>query len=285
MDKKNKLSILIVSDTHEEIDNLNKLLEECEKNSYKPDYIFLLGDIVTIPQGEQDNENKYENYYKIINQTLQILEKISPNVIYIPGNHDPKTLFDNDNKIKFGNSSINLHKKKYELNNNLLLIGIGGSITNLISNEKEYYKYEYNINNVEWRGYPYIDNNENPNFEKCEELFKKDLDIIFNYIKDNNKQIILISHNGPFNSSTSNCFEKGKCFYAGSLILDKFIYENKNRILTVLHGHTHTGTGVSTLYNINIFNPGPMKNGHYGKIDLVLKDDKWVLKNITKLRF
>ena len=285
MDKKDKLSILIVSDTHEKIDNLNKLVEECEKNSYKPDYIFLLGDIVTILQGDQDNENKCEKYYTIINQILQILEQISPNVIYIPGNHDPKILFDNDNKIKFGNSSINLHKKKYEINNNLLVIGIGGSITNLKSNEKEYYKYDYNINNVEWRGYPYIDNNENPNFEKCEELFKKDLDIIFNYLKDNNKQIILISHNGPFNSSTSNCFENGTCFYAGSLILDKFIYDNKKRILTVLHGHTHYGFGVSTLYDINIFNPGPLKNGHYGKIDLNYKDEKWIIKKITKLRF
>jgi predicted phosphodiesterase len=125
MDKKDKLSILIVSDTHENIDNLNKLVKECEKNLYIPDYIFLLGDIVTINQGEQDNEIKNEKYYKIINESLQILEKISKNVIYIPGNHDPKTLFDNDNKIKFGNSSINLHKKKYDLNNNLLIIGIG----------------------------------------------------------------------------------------------------------------------------------------------------------------
>ena len=73
MDKKDKLSILIVSDTHENIDNLNKLVKECEKNLYIPDYIFLLGDIVTINQGEQDNEIKNEKYYKIINELPNLI--------------------------------------------------------------------------------------------------------------------------------------------------------------------------------------------------------------------
>lgn len=283
MDKKDKLLILVVSDTHENINNINLLVEIFEKKPKKPDYIFLLGDIVTIKQGDQDNEEKCEKYYEIINKILELLEKISPNVLYLPGNHDPKTLFENTNKKKLGLKSINLHLKKYDINENLLVIGIGGSITNLKSNEKEYHKYKVNINDIEWKGYPYIDDNENPNFEKCENLFEKDLNIIFNIIKENkDKQFILISHNGPFKSPSSNSFEKETCFYAGSIILDKYIYQNKNNILCALHGHTHKGRGICNLYNITICNPGSLRDGFYSEMNLILRNDKWIIKNISQ---
>ena len=42
MDKKDKLLILVVSDTHENINNINLLVEIFEKKPKKPDYIFLL---------------------------------------------------------------------------------------------------------------------------------------------------------------------------------------------------------------------------------------------------
>ena len=287
MEKKDKLSILVISDTHESIENLNKLYENCKKNSYIPDYILLTGDLVSVPVGDQDNEEIGKKYYTLINEILSILEKITPNVIYIPGNRDPKILFHNeDNKIKFGNTSINIHKKKYEINNKIIVIGIGGSVTNIKSNEKEYHKYNINFNDVDWKGYPYIDNFEKPNFEKSEELYKKDLEIIFNYINENkDKQVILMCHNGPFKSSTANCFENNICYYGGSYILDKLINEYKNNILSVLHGHTHLGTGISTLYDFNVLNPGSLKLGSYGKIDLVFRNNKWIIKNISRFKF
>ena len=279
--------MLVISDTHESIENLNKLYENCKKHSYTPNYILLTGDLVSVPVGDQDNEEIGKKYYSLINEILSILEKITPNVIYIPGNRDPKILFHNeDNKIKFGNTSINIHKKKYEINNNLIVIGIGGSVTNIKSNEKEYHKYDINFNDVDWKGYPYIDNFEKPNFENSEDLYKKDLEIVFNYINENkDKQVILMCHNGPFKSSTANCFENNTCYYGGSYILDKYINEYKNNIISVLHGHTHLGTGISTLYDFNVLNPGSLKLGSYGKIDLVFRNNKWIIKNISKFKF
>ena len=287
MEKKDKLSILVISDTHESIENLNKLYENCKKNSYIPDYILLTGDLVSVPVGDQDNEEIGKKYYTLINEILSILEKITPNVIYIPGNRDPKILFNNDdNKIKFSNTSLNIHKKKYEINNKIIVIGIGGSVTNIKSNEKEYHKYNINFNDVDWKGYPYIDNFEKPNFEKSEDLYKKDLEIVFNYINENkDKQVILMCHNGPFKSFTSNCFENNICYYGGSYILDKFVNDYKNNILSVLHGHTHLGTGISTLYDFNVFNPGSLKLGSYGKMDFIFRNNKWVIKNISRFKF
>jgi Icc-related predicted phosphoesterase len=286
MDKKDKISILIVSDIHESIENLNKLRENCEKHSYKPDYIFILGDLVSVPVGDQDKKEIGETYYNLINEILKLLENISPKVIYIPGNRDPKILFENeDNKVKFGSSSINIHKKKYDITDNLFVVGIGGSVTNVSSNEKEYHKYNVSFNDVDWKGFPYIDNFEKPNFEKSEMLYQKDLDIIFNFIKENkNKKVIILCHNGPFKSSSSNCFENNGCYYGGSLILDNYINENKNNILSVLHGHTHLGTGICTLYDINVLNPGSLKLGFYGKMDLVERNGNWIVKNISKFR-
>ena len=49
--KENKLFLLLVSDIHESIESVNKLVKYFKTNSIKPDYIFCLGDIVTISQG------------------------------------------------------------------------------------------------------------------------------------------------------------------------------------------------------------------------------------------
>ena len=38
--------------------------------------------------------------------------------------------------------------------------------------------------------------------------------------------MIILCHNGPFKSSSSNCFENNGCYYGGSLILDNYINEN-----------------------------------------------------------
>ena len=54
--KEDKLFFLLVSDIHESIENVNKLVKYCQTNSIKPDYILCLGDIVTISQGSQGSK-------------------------------------------------------------------------------------------------------------------------------------------------------------------------------------------------------------------------------------
>ena len=91
--KEEKLFILLVSDIHESKELTQKLVSLCKSKNYKPDYIFCLGDIVTIPDGHQDDESIHEQKEKEIKEILTILETLSPNLIYLPGNHDPYTYF------------------------------------------------------------------------------------------------------------------------------------------------------------------------------------------------
>ena len=64
MDKKDKLLILVVSDTHENINNINLLVEIFEKKPKKPDYIFLLGDIVTLNKETKTMKKNVKNIMK-----------------------------------------------------------------------------------------------------------------------------------------------------------------------------------------------------------------------------
>ena len=58
--KEDKLYLLWVSDIHQSIESLGKLVKYCKTNSIKPDYIFCLEDIVIISQGSQVIKSIYE---------------------------------------------------------------------------------------------------------------------------------------------------------------------------------------------------------------------------------
>ena len=89
--KEDKLFLLLVSDIHESIENVNKLIKYFKTNSIKSDYIFCLGDIVTISQGSQDIKPICEVKEKEIKNLFSLLELICLNLIYLPGKHDPET--------------------------------------------------------------------------------------------------------------------------------------------------------------------------------------------------
>ena len=156
MKSSSTLSILLVSDIHEDLNSLDELVNFCKKSSYVPDYIFNLGDIITIPDGQQDDPEIGAEKEKLITQILSKLEKISENVLYIPGNHDPKSLYSQE-PPQLTEKSKNLHMKNVKIGDNLLVLGLGGSISNVATDEKDYHKYKIaDYNNIVWKGYPYI---------------------------------------------------------------------------------------------------------------------------------
>lgn len=261
--------ILLVSDIHECIDNVNKLVSYCKENSINPDYIFCLGDIMNIPSGSQDNQEIFQQKLQELKNILLSLEKISPNLIYLPGNHDSINLFKGEDSPKLTDNSINLHLKPYVIKNDLLLIGIGGSICSIFSDEKFYHAYKHlDTKNIEWEGYPYIDNIDSPNYEKSDEMFRKDLEKIDSDVNNHNGNVLFLSHVGPFTSGTSNQFED-KLIYSGSPALNEFLIKYENKIIGNVHGHTHDAQGLGKVHNIKICNPGSLKFMRFGLLNLV----------------
>ena len=267
--KDDKLLILLCSDTHESLENVNLLVSHCKQNLIKPDYIFCLGDIMSIPTESQGDVSIYNQKVIELKNILTSLESISPNLIYLPGNHDFLKLFNIEDCPKITENSINLHLKSHLIKEDLLLVGIGGSICSLSTDEEFYHAYK-NIdkNNVEWKGYPYIDNNDIPNYDKSDEIFKNDLEKIVPYVNEHRGKVLVLSHNGPFTSNTANQFEE-KIIYSGSPSLNEFLIKYENKILANIHGHTHDAQGMGKVHNVKVFNPGALLFKRFGLLSLV----------------
>lgn len=277
-----QLQILLVSDIHESKENIQKLINFCKTNNIAPDYIFCLGDIVTISQGQQDDKSICEQKEKEIKELFTLLEQINTNIIYLPGNHDPVTLFKDPPKIT--ENSINLHLSSYKIKDDLLLIGLGGSNCSIKTDETLYHSYEnLDTKNIIWKGYPYIDDMTSPNYEKSDELLKNDLNKLDNMINEFNGDILLITHMGPFTLNTSNQYLDNKVTYSGSQSLNDFILKYENKIIGNIHGHSHKGVGMGKLHNIKIFNPGCLNLNYYGFLYLAkneMTNYKWKINKI-----
>jgi len=292
---KTEFNFLLVSDIHENTTNISKLLEEVK--SQKFDYVLCLGDIVTIPNNNQEKEEIAKIYEPKIQNIFKELEKIAP-LIYIPGNHEPSTLF-KENYTKLTENAQNLHNKFFELNEDLFILGIGGSPP--ILNGGEYYDEmipfkSIDFKKIKFEGYPYnINENEEENFVKSELLIKKDLNLTLNnclnYINTNKKNVkkenvcfILMSHFGPLYTSTSvqTIEENNKkiVIYLGSEQLGNFFIENKNIFLNV-HGHTHPSRGIVTIDNKKtIMNPGALCDGFYGTLTVKKNaNNEWMIQS------
>ena len=279
------LFILLISDIHESTTNLQKAIDYCKSKKFKFDYIFCLGDMVSIDQGEQDDKTICNRKEKEIQSMFINLETlpIKNNLIYLPGNHDPSTLY-SDSPPQFTYNSINLHLKSLKIKDDLLLVGCGGSTCAISSDETLYHSYQnLDTKNIIRGGYPYIDNMTNPNYEKSDELLKNDLNKLDNIINEFNGDILLITHMGPFTLNTSNQYLDNKVTYSGSQSLNDFILKYENKIIGNIHGHSHKGVGMGKLHNIKIFNPGCLNLNYYGFLYLAkneMTNYKWKINKI-----
>ena len=99
---------------------------------------------------------------------------ICPNLIYLPGSHEPETLLKMEESPKITENSINLHLKSKIIKDDLLLVGIGGSTCGISSKEEFYHSYhDLDTKAIIWKEYPYVDNNDSPNYEKVTKCSKK----------------------------------------------------------------------------------------------------------------
>jgi predicted MPP superfamily phosphohydrolase len=137
---KTLLRILHVSDIHFALECVSHLKERLQAE--KIDIILSSGDNADMAMDYNASPETIKKYEEDMRQVVQSLEAIHPLVIYIPGNHDPITTFD-DKAPEMTSQSINLHKQCIQLAPNLRLIGFGGSIPGF-QNEKK-----------TWDGFPF----------------------------------------------------------------------------------------------------------------------------------
>lgn len=116
--EKSSFTFILISDLHMNHKKLEKLkswyfsfLEE------KIDFVFALGDFDNLknPCSRQDQIDSEAR----ISNILCFLEFFACPIIYLPGNHDPDTLFQIEEEInptelkKLTQHSVNLHKRKF----------------------------------------------------------------------------------------------------------------------------------------------------------------------------
>jgi Icc-related predicted phosphoesterase len=278
-----ELKILLISDLHKNFKFLEKLKEWQIKNKENFDYIFLTGDILCLNYPENIQAEHIAIGEAEITSIISFLENMCLNVIYIGGNHDPKSLFDNTD-LSLSINSKNLHKKFHKVSNDLYLFGFGGSVPT-ISSKNNFDSENFQpfldidnstIKNVVFKGFPYQNSYEDPDYEKSDLDYYEDIKYSFDRsikeIKEENTteniKFLLLTHNGPFFCQSTIREYKGKCVYMGSKGLGEFINFNRNDILLNVHGHTHPSKGLYNYFNIPIINPGALVDGNLCKIEL-----------------
>ena len=279
----NEISILAITDLHKNYHFLENLKEWHTKNKKQFNYIFLTGDILTLDYPDNEKPETIAKAEAEISAIISFLENMCLNVIYLGGNHDPKTLF-NETSPSLTIKSFNIHKKQFKICNDLYIYGLGGAVPTIVSknniDSNEFIPYididPLSLKNVYWKGYPYQNSYESPDYNLSDEIYTKDLFDNFERIKVDiqnenttpNIKYILLTHNGPFYTQSSLMTHKNKCVYMGSVGLSKFLKNKKDDILLNIHGHTHNSKGIYPFNQVNVINPGALTIGHFCTINL-----------------
>ncbi|KYQ93708.1 hypothetical protein DLAC_05095 [Tieghemostelium lacteum] len=251
---KKSLKILIASDIHLAIDNIKKLGETLERKIDEIDYVFLPGDLCNFDPKNCDNSELVSACEGEMSSVISAFENIFyKKTIYLPGNHDAKTTLLNDVKPKLTSFSENIHKQCFRIHNDIVMVGLGGSLPG------------YQDGKERWVGYPY----------QSEDQVEKDLKSTVQAGKDSGliketDKILLFTHMGPYYSATTidQVESPSSPIYSGSKSINSFILANQSKILLSIHGHTHHSLGMNRVGKTYVVNPGSLRTGHYAILTL-----------------
>jgi Icc-related predicted phosphoesterase len=287
-----EVDILLVSDIHLSFHYLEKLKEWQLENKRLFDYILLTGDILSLKYPDNEKNEIIAQSEAEISSIITFLENMCLNVIYLGGNHDPKSLFDIE-PPNLTIRSINLHKKFIKIANDLYFIGLGGSVPTIVSKDAlpNAIPYVDATDEILWEGYPYQDNFTKPNYNNSDIIYQKDLQevwakLAFHITQNNtteNIKYVLLTHNGPFYSSTTIQVNKGKIAYMGSKTLGDFLNGHENIMLNI-HGHTHDGKGNVNYNTYSVINPGSLRNGDFSILKLRRNfANEWIIAKVEMI--
>jgi len=188
-----KITILVVSDPHDDVDGIKLIQNKLSREKVKIDAVFCPGDITTMPNKDymlnptkEEIENFTAKAKTIISALGEIPERGAERVFWIPGNHDPVTFFGppSERQETAEWASGNIHGKVVELAPGLFLGGWGGCVE-AFEDGKEV-----------WKAYPYPESEVRRRLAKLE----KELE---STVEASRQNLILMTHSGPHLSSTA----------------------------------------------------------------------------------
>ena len=208
--------------------------------------MLISGDMQSYAIADWEDPIKCAKAEEEITSILTYAESICPNVFYIPGNHDPPDLFNNNDirvpsLIKKGpddsneekqlkENCTNVHGKIVNIAKGLKLVGYGGSKDNLVKKDGE-------VIDTIWEAYPYKD--EEDYSVGLKSLFSK---LSHEYSLTKDFQVIVMTHIGPHNSPSAidkTHLDEDGHIYSGSKALEYILEQHKNFIVCNVHGHNH----------------------------------------------
>jgi Icc-related predicted phosphoesterase len=264
-----RFKIAFVSDYHMAPDRVEKLkLWYMARESKDINLVICGGDFDNL--SEQSHLKTAENNESEarIASFLTFLEFFCCPIYYVPGNHDPPTMFKSDDPTihvrTLTQFSHNVHTRMIKLSKGLSICGVGGCVP-----AKEINTKTGEIKSI-WEGYPYVK----------DEHMKPDLDILQKLVDETEDQVIFLTHDGPdILSTTLQLGDDGIQINAGSASVSQFFLKNREKLLMVLHGHVHAAQGMHKDWNCSVINPGSLKDGNFGIIEVAVQGDgKWRLQ-------
>lgn len=266
------LCILLISDTHHKIDQLQALEDYIVSNKLIYDIIIHSGDFGNItyeksklPTLEEEESNKEEVHY-----CLKLLSKYSKDskVYFIPGNHDSQ-IFHMGNDI-FDEQFVNLNGKVVDLGKNIHLVGLGGSMPSVYLNDLP----EVGNDKFISKGYPFT----SPTFKQAEKMYHES--VIKLVSNESIKNYILVNHSGLY-ANTSTKYKEGEYHVMGSKDVFNSI-ANDSRLIFGINGHFHLSQGKMNIgFDKSIVNPGGIIFGLFAEITLIPDELGWKMKKIA----
>ncbi|KAG9393702.1 Calcineurin-like phosphoesterase superfamily domain [Carpediemonas membranifera] len=150
-----ELKILVVTDIHFRLSGVDLLTTYLKTNPERDiDHIFLLGDLINIPNKPNDKEETDDTLRQRGDFLLLLhrLQTICPSILFIPGNHDMFECYVPPPSSPIEASPCDfvryIHRSRHRLAEDLVICGIGGSVDGIVEETGERI----------WVGFPYKDN-------------------------------------------------------------------------------------------------------------------------------
>eukprot|EP01027_Heterolobosea_sp_BB2_P003314 GEZU01005039.1.p1 GENE.GEZU01005039.1~~GEZU01005039.1.p1 ORF type:complete len:335 (-),score=54.73 GEZU01005039.1:26-1030(-) len=301
MDSSTRLDVLLVSDIHVGLSQVHSMMDwliDNKKN--RLDCILVAGDIADLPSKDIGKAEKEAASEGDASAVLTALENIHPKVYYIPGNHDPHSLFDSDiggTPPQLTPLSKNIHGAVISLAPGLYIAGLGGSVDSFKEEDPKGYPY--------WKGFPYpteamikdqLDQLDDRLHAAVNEhladigdpSLTSDQDEGNNNTNNRNRCVILMTHCGPAGCSTALYEdEKRLRILMGSSAVRELLESSfmQQHVFLNIHGHTHPGFGVSKVGRVQVLNPGSLKENRFALLRLrkssgIANSGSWALESV-----
>jgi len=244
-----ELKALLISDIHVHGGYLNKLALWLSETKTEYDVVLLAGNLANmVNKQRKDYVSECQASEQVIDTLNFFMEHVKKPVIYVPGNTEPSATYTYQLDIP---SAVNAHKRAIQLDDNLVIVGLGGSAP-IQKEGKDILE-----------GFPYQKDDE----------YTKELNACFDTAMKTfgpNADYILLTHMGPAEAETTEAYLGNDKLNVGSKGLGEMIKKNSANLLCNIHGHSSLGEGISKPYtpSLPIINPGGLTAGRFGELRL-----------------